>query len=120
MARGQHLVLVVPPPLIDLDDLAVLRLLEEPGPPVRGDVEQLHLVGVGLGCLAGALARALRGCSSAAADPVPARDLIPVASLLPAGREVLAVIPGRVELGFRAFKWKVGAGDPADAKDTQP
>jgi hypothetical protein len=40
--------------------------------------------------------------------------LIPVASLLPAGRDVLAVIPGRVELGFRAFKWKVGAGDPAD------
>lgn len=39
---------------------------------------------------------------------------LPVAGLLPAGREVLAAVAGRLELGFRNFKWKVGVGDAAD------
>lgn len=93
---------------LELDEAALIRI----GP--RPTAETLAAGASGLDCLAGALARALRACSSATPDPAPARDLIPVASLLPAGRDVLAVIPGRVELGFRAFKWKVGAGDPAD------
>ena len=36
---------------------------------------------------------------------------LPVAALLPAGREALAAVSSKVELGFRAFKWKVGVGD---------
>jgi O-succinylbenzoate synthase len=35
---------------------------------------------------------------------------LPVAALLPAGREVLRVFPEKVEAGFLAFKWKVGVG----------
>ena len=36
---------------------------------------------------------------------------LPVAALLPAGREALAAAAARAELGFRVFKWKVGVGD---------
>jgi len=36
---------------------------------------------------------------------------LPVAALLPAGREALAAVAAKAELGFRVFKWKVGAGD---------
>jgi len=39
-----------------------------------------------------------------------------VAGLLPAGRAVLAAVTGRLELGFRVFKWKVGVGDAADER----
>ncbi|MCX6937805.1 MAG: o-succinylbenzoate synthase [Verrucomicrobia bacterium] len=39
---------------------------------------------------------------------------LPVAGLLPAGRAVLAAVVGRLESGFRTFKWKVGVGDAAD------
>ena len=36
---------------------------------------------------------------------------LPVAALLPAGREALAAVAAQAELGFRVFKWKVGVGD---------
>jgi O-succinylbenzoate synthase len=36
---------------------------------------------------------------------------LPVAALLPAGREALAAVAAKTELGFRVFKWKVGVGD---------
>ncbi len=36
---------------------------------------------------------------------------LPVAALLPAGREALAAVAAKAELGFRVFKWKVGVGD---------
>ena len=35
---------------------------------------------------------------------------LPVAALLPAGREALRVMPEKLEAGFLAFKWKVGVG----------
>ncbi|MEO6992345.1 MAG: o-succinylbenzoate synthase [Lacunisphaera sp.] len=35
---------------------------------------------------------------------------LPVAALLPAGREVLRVFPEKLAAGFLAFKWKVGVG----------
>ncbi|HRE80513.1 MAG TPA: o-succinylbenzoate synthase [Opitutaceae bacterium] len=37
-----------------------------------------------------------------------------VAALLPAGKAALAEVDGRLELGFRVFKWKVGVADVAD------
>jgi len=46
-----------------------------------------------------------------------ARDLnqaLSVAALLPSGPACLGVAIARVETGFRAFKWKVGAGDWQD------
>jgi len=36
---------------------------------------------------------------------------LPVAALLPAGREALAAVAAKAEIGFRVFKWKVGVGD---------
>ncbi|SDS45837.1 o-succinylbenzoate synthase [Opitutus sp. GAS368] len=35
---------------------------------------------------------------------------LPVAALLPAGREALAALPAKLEAGYLAFKWKVGVG----------
>ncbi|EIP98114.1 o-succinylbenzoic acid synthetase [Opitutaceae bacterium TAV1] len=46
--------------------------------------------------------------------PHPAPSALPVAALLPAGRLALTQIAPKAELGFRTFKWKVGAGDAAD------
>ena len=41
-------------------------------------------------------------------------DYLPVAGLLPAGRDVLRAVEQKLEVGFRTFKWKVGVGDPRD------
>jgi len=74
--------------------------------------EQLAVVPERLGCLRFALAGALEGVFAHRVD-----DHVPylsVAALLPAGRAVLAAITAKAELGFRTFKWKVGAGDLAD------
>lgn len=35
---------------------------------------------------------------------------LPVAALLPAGRDALKALPAKLEAGFLAFKWKVGVG----------
>jgi len=51
-----------------------------------------------------------RSVPSSAAAPAP----WPVAALLPAGKAAFAEVEGRLELGFRVFKWKVGVGDAAD------
>jgi len=40
----------------------------------------------------------------------PALHRLPVAALLPAGREALAVLPAKLEAGYLTFKWKVGVG----------
>lgn len=61
------------------------------------------------GCVRFALAQA-RSVSSATAST----SRLPVAALLPAGREVLRVLPEKLEVGFLAFKWKVGVGDAED------
>lgn len=39
---------------------------------------------------------------------------LPVAALLPAGRDALAVLPGKLEAGYLSFKWKVGVGTVED------
>jgi O-succinylbenzoate synthase len=39
------------------------------------------------------------------------KNHLPVAALLPAGREALAALPAKLEAGYLAFKWKVGVGD---------
>ena len=46
-------------------------------------------------------------------EPLSASRL-PVAALLPAGREVLRVLSEKLEAGFLAFKWKVGVGAADD------
>ena len=35
---------------------------------------------------------------------------LPIAALLPAGRDALKILPAKLEGGFLAFKWKVGVG----------
>lgn len=40
----------------------------------------------------------------------PPGTRLPVAALLPAGREALAALPVKLEAGFLALKWKVGVG----------
>ena len=74
-----------------------------------------------LACLRNALAcartemnAAQRGAEGGSPAPAGDRRYVPVAALLPAGPAALKQIPPRVEIGFRVFKWKVGAGDPAD------
>lgn len=39
---------------------------------------------------------------------------LPVTALLPAGRAVLDVLPGKIEQGFLSYKWKVGVGRAED------
>ncbi len=55
------------------------------------------------GCVRFALAAARTGPA-----PGPGQSRLPVAALLPAGREALAVLPAKLAAGFLAFKWKVG------------
>jgi len=55
--------------------------------------------------------KASDGGVPAAAATVP---YLGVAALLPAGKAALLQIAGKVEAGFRVFKWKVGVGDIAD------
>jgi O-succinylbenzoate synthase len=75
----------------------------------RVDDAQLDAVPARLACLRGALAAARMDL----VEPEnPAAR--PVAALLPAGREALARIGPQAEIGFRVFKWKVGAGAAAD------
>jgi O-succinylbenzoate synthase len=73
--------------------------------------EALAAVPARLGCLRNALAAARPG---GAAVSTAGRTHLGVAALLPAGRSALGLIAGRVENGFRVFKWKVGVGDVAD------
>lgn len=57
------------------------------------------------GCVRFALAQARAG---SAALPPAAR--LPVAALLPAGRDARPLLRAKLEAGFLAFKWKVGVG----------
>ena len=68
----------------------------------------LDAVAARFGCVrfAVAAARAREGA------PVPTSARLPVAALLPAGRAGLAALPGKLEAGFLAFKWKVGVESP--------
>ena len=62
-----------------------------------------------LGCVRFALAQA-----RSVAAPATSTGRVPVAALLPAGRDVLRVLPEKLEAGFLAFKWKVGVGNAED------
>ncbi len=52
--------------------------------------------------------------TDSALGPTRSTTRLPVAALLPAGREALPVLRTRLETGYLAFKWKVGVGDPDD------
>ncbi|HEY0967563.1 MAG TPA: o-succinylbenzoate synthase [Opitutaceae bacterium] len=71
--------------------------------------ERLAVVPSELGALRQALAAATGPTVGAAR-----REHLPVAALLPAGRDALKRIEPFAEAGFRTFKWKVGVGDTAD------
>lgn len=69
------------------------------------DSEVLDAVPVRFGCVRFALAQAREGPSTGSGQ-----SRLPVAALLPAGREALKALPVKLEAGFLAFKWKVGVG----------
>lgn len=85
-------------------DVAVLHKL---GDTIHA--ERLALVPPELG----AVRQALQAAMGWTAGP-PRREHLPVAALLPAGRDALLRIEPLAEAGFRTFKWKVGVGDAAD------
>ncbi|MDI1335134.1 MAG: o-succinylbenzoate synthase [Lacunisphaera sp.] len=65
------------------------------------------------GCVRFALAQARAALGQCDIDDTGGKRL-PVAALLPAGREAVALLRSKLAGGFLAFKWKVGVGDPAD------
>ena len=71
----------------------------------RADGEALDAAPAWLGCVRFAL-------NAARAQPEPAGPSrrLAVAALLPAGRAVLEALRQRLQAGYMAFKWKVGAG----------
>ncbi|HVZ63428.1 MAG TPA: o-succinylbenzoate synthase [Lacunisphaera sp.] len=69
--------------------------------------EELDAVPGRFGCVRFALAQARSGANQLSDAKPPGRRL-PVAALLPAGREVRASLRAKLEAGFLAFKWKVG------------
>ncbi len=75
----------------------------------RVEPEALRALPDSVPSLRNAISCALRGARDA--QPGPS---LSVAALLPAGRSALAVAPGRAEMGFRVFKWKVGVGRAED------
>jgi len=79
------------------------------GPKVADEV--LDAVPAKFGCVRFALAMARSPLA-----PTSSTIRLPVAALLPAGRDALKVLARSLESGFLAFKWKVGVGDPADER----
>lgn len=67
--------------------------------------ELLDAVPARFGCVRFALAQA-----RAQPAKVSGTTRLPVAALLPAGREALAALPAKLEAGYLSFKWKVGLG----------
>lgn len=100
---------VAPIPAFGTETLAeaadVLRALGD-----APDAAALAAVPARCGCVRFALAAAL----DPAPPPAPAGARLPVAALLPAGRDALAALPDRLEAGFLCCKWKVGVGRPED------
>jgi len=89
-------------------------VMKDIGPEPDADV--LSRVPLKFGCLRHALAAAQATLAGDDED-VEVEALpksLPVAALLPAGREALPRIGPLAEAGFRTFKWKVGVGDVAD------
>lgn len=73
--------------------------------------EELDRVPGSCGCLRHAIAAARAMMTG---GDLPTARPLPVAALLPAGRDALGRIGPLAEAGFRTFKWKVGVGDLAD------
>ncbi len=71
----------------------------------KADTGTLDAVPEKLGCVRFALAQVREP-----ADGVAPTMRLPVAALLPAGRDALPALTGKIEAGFLAFKWKVGVG----------
>ncbi len=69
----------------------------------------LQAVPADLGCLRHAL-----GAAQAGEVGLSAAKALPVAALLPAGREALARVAPLADAGFRVFKWKVGVESTTD------
>ena len=70
--------------------------------------ETLAAVPARFGCVRFALMAAQAETRDVTGDLGTAR--LPVAALLPAGRQALALLPSKLEAGYLAFKWKVGVG----------
>lgn len=77
-----------------------------------GSSERLANVPAAFGCVRHALSSAQRDWG--ATGMAGGVSAIGVASLLPAGKAALELVPPRAEAGFRVFKWKVGVEDVAD------
>jgi O-succinylbenzoate synthase len=70
---------------------------------------QLDAVPARFACVRFSLAEA-----RSASVPAVAGGRQAVTALLPAGREVLAALPAKLEAGYLSFKWKVGVGSVDD------
>jgi O-succinylbenzoate synthase len=69
------------------------------------EAEVLDAVPARFGCVRFALAQARMQPAK-----VTSSSRLPVAGLLPAGREALAALPAKIEAGYLSFKWKVAVG----------
>lgn len=95
---------IAPLPWFGTETLAEAEALcRKFGATVTGEV--LDAVPARFGCVRFALAEAR-------AEPAKAitATRLPVAALLPAGREALAALPAKLEAGYLSFKWKVAVG----------
>ena len=92
---------------IDEADVAIRAL----GPSVTQ--EGIDSIPEAFACLKAALKAAVSEVSKIGAAP-GAREFLPIAALLPAGRPALTAIAPLAEAGFRVFKWKVGVADIGD------
>ncbi len=96
---------VAPLPWFGTEQLAeaqeiVSKLGDEIGPETLGQIPACF------GCVRFGLAAAMEPPGGSVASA----HRLPVAALLPAGREVLEALPTKLEAGYLAFKWKVGVG----------
>ena len=95
---------VAPLPWFGTETLAeAAEVCRKFGATVEGEV--LDAVPARFGCVRFALAQARMQSAK-----VVTSTRLPVAGLLPAGREALAVLPAKLEAGYLSLKWKVAVG----------
>ena len=95
---------VAPLPWFGTETLAeAAEVCRKFGATVEGEV--LDAVPARFGCVRFALAQARMQPAK-----VIAAARLPVAGLLPAGREALAALPAKLEAGYLSLKWKVAVG----------
>ncbi|MBA4138656.1 MAG: o-succinylbenzoate synthase [Opitutus sp.] len=96
---------VAPLPWFGTETLAEAQdVLRKLGPDI--DVTALELVPERFACVRFGLAAALAAAPAVATG----KGKLPIAALLPAGRDARDVLRAKLEEGFLAFKWKVGVG----------